>query len=100
MSRITEKDVDYVAGLARLRLDGEARARRVREMGDILNYMDQLNALDTDGVEPMMHALEITNIFRDDTVGESIPRDLALKTAPQHDGVYFIVPQIIDAEEI
>ncbi len=99
MSRITEKDVDYVAGLARLRLDEEARARLVREMDAILGYMDKLNELNTEGVEPMMHALEMTNVFRDDVVGESMPRDLALETAPQHDGAYFIVPPIMDPEE-
>ena len=99
MSKITEKDVDYVAGLARLRLGDEDRARLVREMGDILGYMEKLNELSTEAVEPMMHALEMTNVFREDVVGESMPRDLALKTAPQHDGEYFIVPQIIDAGE-
>lgn len=99
MSRITEQDVDHVAALARLRLDDATRARLVREMGDILSYMDALNALDTEGVEPMMHALEMTNVFREDVVGESLPREQALKTAPQHDDAYFIVPQIIDTEE-
>lgn len=100
MSKITRDDVAYVAGLARLRLDDAATDRLVREMGDILSYMDKLNELDTEGVEPMMHALEMTNVFREDVVGASLSREEALKNAPQHDGEYFLVPQIIDTGDV
>ncbi len=99
MPQITKADVEYVAGLAQLRLDADAKARLAAEMGDILGYMDQLNGLDTDGVEPMMHALEMTNVFREDVVGESLPRDVALGNAPADDGDFFLVPRIIDQEE-
>ena len=99
MSSITEKDVEYVAQLAQLRLDDATKARLVREMGDILAYMDQLNALDTENVEPMMHAMEMTNVFREDEIGESISREAALKNAPNHDGEYFLVPKILDTGE-
>jgi len=99
MSKITEADVSYVAALAQLQLDDAARARLVKEMGDILSYMDALNALNTDGVEPMMHALEMTNVFRDDVVGVSLTREEALKNAPVDDGSYFMVPKILDGED-
>ncbi len=99
MSKITEEDVSYVAALAQLQLDDAARARLVKEMGDILSYMDALNALNTDGVEPMMHALEMTNVFREDVVGVSLTREEALKNAPVDDGSYFMVPKILDGED-
>lgn len=98
MSKITEADVSYVAALAQLRLDDAARTRLVKEMGDILAYMDTLNALDTEGVEPMMHALEMTNVFREDEVGASLEHTAALKNAPVDDGSFFLVPKILDGE--
>ncbi len=98
MSKITKQDVEYVAGLAQLRLDDAAKERLVREMGDILAYMDQLNELDTSNVEPMMHAMEMTNVFRQDVVEPSLPREEALMNAPVHDGEYFIVPRILEGD--
>lgn len=98
MSKITRQDVEYVAGLAQLRLDDATKDRLVREMGDILAYMDQLNELDTEHVEPMMHAMEMTNVFRQDVPGESLPRGEALMNAPMHDGEYFMVPRILEGD--
>ncbi len=99
MSKITEQDVAYVASLAQLRLDDAAVERLVREMGDILTYMDTLNALDTENVEPMMHALAMTNVFREDEVSPSLPREEALKNAPVDDGAYFLAPRILEGED-
>ncbi len=99
MSKITEQDVAYVASLAHLRLDDDAKARMAREMGDILAYMDALNALDTSNVEPMMHALEMTNVFREDETGPSLSREDALKNAPMDDGAYFLVPRILEGDD-
>jgi aspartyl-tRNA(Asn)/glutamyl-tRNA(Gln) amidotransferase subunit C len=98
MSRITEHDVEYIAQLARLAPEPEAKARLVRELDDILGYVEQLNRLDTGNVEPMMHALEMTNVFREDVVGESLPREKALENAPAHDDVHFLVPRILEQE--
>lgn len=100
MSKITLKDVEYVAGLAQLELDDTAKERLVQEMGEILAYMDKLNALDTSGVEPMMHAMALTNVYREDVVGESLSREAALKNAPLHDDEYFLVPKILETEEV
>lgn len=96
MSKITRADVAYVAGLAQLRLDEAATDRLAREMGEILDYMDQLNALDTAGVEPMMHAIPMTNVFREDVVAPWLSREEALRNAPSHDEEYFIVPKILE----
>jgi aspartyl-tRNA(Asn)/glutamyl-tRNA(Gln) amidotransferase subunit C len=98
MGKITRQDVDYVAGLARLTLDDAARDRLVNELGDVLSYMDKLNELDTSDVEPMMHALEVSNVYREDAVQPSLPREDALANAPKTDGEYFLVPKILDTE--
>jgi aspartyl-tRNA(Asn)/glutamyl-tRNA(Gln) amidotransferase subunit C len=100
MSKISTADVDYVAGLAQLQLDEDAKARLVREMGEILGYMDQLNELDTENVEPMMHAMEMINVFREDEVGASLSRETALSMAPVHDEEYFLVPRILDTGDV
>ncbi len=98
MAEITLNDVEYVAGLAQLTLDEETKQRLVREMAEILSYIEQLNELDTSDVEPMMHVLPMTNVYREDVVGESLPREKALLNAPRHDDEYFLVPKILDAE--
>lgn len=98
MAKITIEEVEYVAGLAQLTLDDAAKERLAKEMGDILTYMDTLNELDTSDVEPMMHVLDITNVYREDVVGQSLDRETALSNAPKTDGEYFLVPRILDAE--
>jgi len=98
MAKITKADVEYVAGLAQLDLDDATKERLVSEMGDILAYMDKLNELDTADVEPMLHVLEMTNVYREDEVRPSLDRDTALMNAPQTDGEYFLVPKILDTE--
>ncbi len=98
MAKITIEDVEYVAGLAQLTLDDAAKERLAKEMGDILTYMDQLNELDTSDVEPMMHVLDIANVYREDEVGPSLDRETALSNAPKTDDEYFLVPRILDAE--
>ena len=98
MAKITKQDVEYVAALAQLSPDDATKERLVRELGDILGYMDKLNELDTTDVEPTMHAMPMTNVFREDVVRDSLPREFALANAPKTDGEYFLVPRILDAE--
>ncbi len=98
MAKITVKDVEYVADLAQLTLDEATKQRVVGELNDILSYMDKLNELDTEGIEPMMHAIPMVNVFREDVVGESLDREAALMNAPKTDGEYFLVPRILDTE--
>ena len=96
VAKITQKDVEYVAGLAQLALDDATKERLVGEMGDILGYMDKLDELNTDNIEPMMHAREMTNVYREDEVNPSLDREDALRNAPQSDGEYFLVPRILE----
>ena len=98
MAQITKADVEYVASLAQLSLDEDVKERLVKEMGDILGYIDQLNGLDTEGIEPTMHALSMVNVFREDEEAGSISREEALANAPEADGEYFLVPKILDTE--
>ena len=98
MAKITLEDVDYVADLAHLTLDAETREAMARDLTGILEYMDQLEKLDTSGVEPMMHVLDVTNVFREDVEGESLSPDEVFKNAPKTDGEYFLVPRILDGE--
>jgi aspartyl-tRNA(Asn)/glutamyl-tRNA(Gln) amidotransferase subunit C len=98
MGKITREDVAYVASLAQLSLTPDVQDRLLKEMGDILQYMDKLNELDTTGIEPTLHAMAMTNVFRDDVVGKSLDREHALMNAPKSDGEYFLVPKILDIE--
>jgi aspartyl-tRNA(Asn)/glutamyl-tRNA(Gln) amidotransferase subunit C len=99
MSQITQADVEYVAGLAQLSLDDATKERLTKELGDILTYIEKLNELDTSNVEPMMHAMQLTNVFREDVVEPSLPREDALKNAPNTDGEYFLVPRVLGGSE-
>lgn len=96
MSQITVKDVEYVAALAQLELSEEDKIRLTKELSDILDHVEQLNKLDTDGVEPMMHTLDIVNVLRDDVVEPSLTREQTFMNAPDTDGEYFLVPKILD----
>ena len=98
MANISKDDVTYVASLAQLSPDEATKERLVRELGEILAYMDKLNELDTSNIEPTMHALQLTNVFRDDKVGTSLDRETALMNAPKADEEYFLVPRILDVE--
>ena len=96
MAKITREDVEYVTGLAQLELDDATKERLAGEMGDILAYMDKLNELDTDNIEPMMYAQEMINVYRDDEIQPSLDRGDALRNAPRTDGEYFLVPRILE----
>ncbi|MCX5757142.1 MAG: Asp-tRNA(Asn)/Glu-tRNA(Gln) amidotransferase subunit GatC [Candidatus Hydrogenedentes bacterium] len=98
MPKITLDDVEHVAALAQLSPDEATKDRLLEQMNDILAYMDKLNELDTSNVEPTMHAMPMTNVFRDDVQGASLEREQALKNAPKTDGEYFLVPRILDVE--
>jgi aspartyl-tRNA(Asn)/glutamyl-tRNA(Gln) amidotransferase subunit C len=94
--RISEGDVEHIARLARLELDPEERRRYTEQLSDILNYIDELNELDTSSVEPTSHVIPIKNVMRDDLPQPSLPLDEALGNAPQRKGNFYRVPRIID----
>ena len=92
---LTREDVEKVSLLARLRLSEEELTTMTSQLGHIVGYVDQLAKLDTDGVEPMAHAVDVSNVFRDDVVRPSLPRDEALANAPRDDGECYLVPAVL-----
>jgi aspartyl-tRNA(Asn)/glutamyl-tRNA(Gln) amidotransferase subunit C len=93
---ITREEVEYVAHLSRLALTEAEMERFAVQLDAILHYMEKLNELDTEGVEPMVHGVEAPELVRHDEVGESLPRQEALQNAPESSEGCFKVPRIID----
>ena len=93
--QITSEDIKNVANLARLQLDQTEVDSMAEQVGKILNYVDKLSELDTDGITPTTHALSINNAFREDVVVESLPQDEALRNGPNQNGEAFVVPKVI-----
>ncbi|RLB70883.1 MAG: Asp-tRNA(Asn)/Glu-tRNA(Gln) amidotransferase subunit GatB [Deltaproteobacteria bacterium] len=94
--QISREQVRHVAALARLEMDEEELAAYGRDLSDILGYVAKLNEIDTSGVEPTAHVVSMETPFRDDERGESFSHEQALKNAPQREGFYFQVPQVIE----
>jgi aspartyl-tRNA(Asn)/glutamyl-tRNA(Gln) amidotransferase subunit C len=92
---ISRQDIEKVALLARLQLTGHELSKMTSELAQIVSYVDQLGEVDTDGIEPMAHAIEIANVFRDDAVAESLPREEALANAPHRDERAYLVPAVL-----
>ena len=92
---ISDETIEYVGILAKLELNDEEKERAKKDMGDMLDYIDKLNELDTSGVEPMSHVFPVNNVFREDVVLESTPREELLKNAPKEKDGQFLVPKTI-----
>jgi aspartyl-tRNA(Asn)/glutamyl-tRNA(Gln) amidotransferase subunit C len=93
--KITKDQVLYVADLARLDLDDASIDRFADQIGTILDYVDKLNEVDTDGIRPTSHAISLTNAFREDQQNEHLERDQALENAPEKEDGSFIVPKVV-----
>lgn len=91
---IDRATVHHVARLARLRLTGDEEARMEQELNAILQYVEQIQSLELDGVEPTSHVIELRNVLRDDVPTESLPPDVALREAPEVRDDGFVVPKI------
>lgn len=92
---ITRDTVRHVAKLARLALTPEEEALFTEQLGHILGHVEQLQAVDTQGVEPSSTALPLTNVLREDVERPSLTREEALANAPQPEAGMFRVPQIL-----
>ncbi len=93
--KITKEEVIHVANLARLDMDEALIDKFAKQIGTILEYVDTLNRVDTEGVTPTSHAISLTNAFRKDDVKEDFGKDSALANAPEKEDGNFIVPKII-----
>jgi len=88
------KDVEHVARLARLNLSEEEKVKFSKQLGDILKYMEQLNEVDTTGVEPMNHPIDFSNVMREDVPSYDCTREELMANAPEIEQDYFKVPKI------
>jgi aspartyl-tRNA(Asn)/glutamyl-tRNA(Gln) amidotransferase subunit C len=93
---LTVEQIRWVAHLARLELsDGELELM-ARQLTRIIDYVTQLQQVDTDQVEPLAHPLPIQNVFREDVAAPSLPVDAALANAPDRRGDFYGVPAVLD----
>ncbi|MFO7736531.1 MAG: Asp-tRNA(Asn)/Glu-tRNA(Gln) amidotransferase subunit GatC [bacterium] len=93
--KITRKEVEHVAHLARLNLSEEELERMTGQLDDILHYVDKLEEIDTDGIEPTTHAFAISNAFREDRPDSSLSQEEALRNCSRNNNEAFIVPRIL-----
>lgn len=93
---ISREEVLAIAHLARLRLSEEEIELFQKDLGEMLEYVRQLQEVDTTGLAPMSHPQSLRNVLREDVVGQSLPVDEALKNAPEREGDFFKVPKVID----
>ena len=93
--KITRDEVLYVADLARLDLDAEMIDKFAGQIGTILDYVDKLNEVETDGVRPTSHAISLTNAFREDEQIDHLEREKVLANAPEKEDGNFIVPKVV-----
>lgn len=94
--KIDDKQVRNVAKLARLDLSDSEITRFSRELSSILGYIEKLNELETNNVEPLAHCLPVHNVLRKDRIIQSLDNDKALANAPEREDEYFKVPKILD----
>lgn len=93
---VTEKDVHYIANLAKLQVTEEEAKSYAKDMSSILHYMELLNEVDTANVEPLEHVIELDSRFRKDEAKPPLSHEDALKNAPDADSDYFRVPKVIE----
>ena len=92
---IDDETIEYVSILAKLELSEEVREQAKKDMGRMLDYIDKLGELDTEGVEPMSHVFPVQNVFREDVVTNSDTREQLLANAPEQKDGMFMVPRIV-----
>jgi aspartyl-tRNA(Asn)/glutamyl-tRNA(Gln) amidotransferase subunit C len=93
--KITKEEILHVAHLARLELDEAAIDAFARQIGTILEYVDQLKGVDTEGIPPTSHAISLTNAFREDEPRAHLDNETALANAPSKEDGSFLVPKVV-----
>lgn len=96
VSKITDETIAYVGILAKLELSDEEREAAKKDMADMLGYIDKLNELDTEGVEPMSHVFSVENVFRRDVVVNGDRRSDILQNAPGEKDGMFKAPRTLE----
>ena len=93
---ISDETIEYVGILAKLELSEEEKEQAKKDMGNMLDYIDKLNELDTSNVEPMSHVFPVNNVFREDIVVNGDEREKILKNAPEEKNGSFKVPKTVE----
>jgi aspartyl-tRNA(Asn)/glutamyl-tRNA(Gln) amidotransferase subunit C len=93
---LSNAEVARVAVLARLRISPDELEMFTGQLNAIVDYVAQLQDVDTTGVEPLAHGIEVRNVFREDVRGEPLPRDQALANAPRRNATSFLVPAVLE----
>jgi len=93
---LTAEQVRWVAKLARLELSDAELETMTQQLGRIVDYVAQLQQVDTEGVKPLAHALDVSNIFRPDEPAPSFSVDEALANAPKRTADFYSVPAVLD----
>jgi len=94
--KISRKEVEKVADLARLYLDEKEKQVMTKQLNAILEYVEKLNEVNTENIEPLAHIIDVSNAFRQDEVIHDFTRDEALQNAPSEAKGCFKVPKIIE----
>ena len=94
--KIDHEALQKIAHLARLEVKPEEEAALLSSMESVLTWMEQLNELDTEGVEPLTHVTDAVNTWREDVAHNTLSREEGLKNAPSHDDTYIKVPKVIE----
>lgn len=93
---IDDATIEYVGILAKLELSEEEKEQAKKDMARMLDYIDKLGELDTEGVEPMSHVFPVRNVFREDDVTNGDDRENILRNAPAEKDGMFVVPQTFE----
>lgn len=94
-NNISDETIEYVGILAKLELSEGEKEQAKKDMENMLNYIDKLNELDTEGVEPMSHIFSMENVFREDVVTNGDDREQLITNAPQKKDGTYMVPKTI-----
>lgn len=95
---VNDAMIEKLAHLARLKFNEEEKAEIKNDLQRMIAFVEKLNELDLDGVEPLLHMSEETNVLREDEIKGSVTREEALRNAPVHDEEFFKVPKVINRQ--
>ncbi len=93
--KIDDKVVDKIASLSKLKFEGEEKSAIKSDMNKMLDFIEKLSEVDTEGVEPLIHMSNDVNVLREDDIEMEITQKEALKNAPKKDSTYFKIPKVL-----
>jgi len=92
---VNDQLIEQLAELAKLEFSAEEKSGIKSDLQRMISFVEKLQEIDTTGVQPLLHMSEATNVYREDILSGSVDRSFGLLNAPDSDGIYFRVPQVI-----